>query len=193
MTFQELSFHPNVVKPNRTMRRRLVLPAPHAIAFAHVIRLDYCTARNHVSSFLRRALRHLTASSRAFVHAPRTPPHPILNRLSSGIMTVSPAPPFAKVRASYAVVIQHLGMGHGTAPQPLWHQPYIKVSYMAAPPTVSARMKTFNVVLKSRSHHTFNLLRKRNCFYPPVVLKRKADSAQAKPAILLIAPHRALK
>ena len=101
MTFQELSFHPNIVKPNRTMRRRLVLPAPHAIAFAHVIRLDYCTARNHVSSFLRRALRHLTASSRAFVHAPRTPPHPILNQLSSGIMTVSPAPPFAKVRASY--------------------------------------------------------------------------------------------
>lgn len=175
------------------MRRRLVLPAPHAIAFAHVIRLDYCTARNHVSSFLWRALRHLTASSRAFVHAPRTPPHPILNQLLSGIITVSPAPPFAKVRASYAVVIQHLGMGHGTAPQPLWHQPYIKVSYMAAPPTVSARMKTFNVVLKSRSHHTFNLLRKRNCFYPPVVLKRKADSAQAKPAILLIAPHRALK
>ena len=108
-------------------------------------------------------------------------------------MTVSPAPPFAKVRASYAVVIQHLGMGHGTAPQPLWHQPYIKVSYMAAPPTVSARMKTFNVVLKSRSHHTFNLLRKRNYFYPPVVPKRKADSAQTKPAILLIAPHRALK
>ena len=105
MTFQELSFHPNVVKPNRTMRRRLVLPAPHAIAFAHVIRLDYCTARNHVSSFLRRALRHLTASSRAFVHAPRTPPHPILNQLLSGIITVSPAPPFAKVRASYAVVI----------------------------------------------------------------------------------------
>ena len=193
MTFQELSFHPNVVKPNRTMRRRLVLPAPHAIAFAHVIRLDYCTARNHVSSFLWRALRHLTASSRAFVHAPRTPPHPILNQLSSGIMTMSPAPPFAKVRTSYAVVIRHLGMGPGTALRPLWHQPCSKVLYMAAPPTVSARMKTFNVVLKSRSHHTFNLLRKRNYFYPPVVLKRKADSAQAKPAILIIAPHRALK
>lgn len=94
MTFQELSFHPNVVKPNRTMRRAAGTARPSRIAFAHVIRLDYCTARNHVSSFLRRALRHLTASSRAFVHAPRTPPHPILNQLSSGIMTVSPRPAF---------------------------------------------------------------------------------------------------
>ena len=41
MTFQELSFYPDVDKPKALGLVKRHLPAPHIFAFAHVIRLGY--------------------------------------------------------------------------------------------------------------------------------------------------------